>query len=196
MGRQIRFFATPTDYRELLESAFSKKCFVLDREAKKTSFECISNESQKRLYVVDPQLYIATEKSNIIMYSERGGINPIFSDVIEVANCHLSYDSFLKRKEMLKSADNILSFCISDDATQNRYEHGRLWYETSYYDNDDTLVRKNNDIEKVYSSLVREIRKKSKKSNNGSFYILPNAYKLYKNNMFIPCSGKFDIIFD
>lgn len=194
MGRQIRFFATPTDYCELLENVFSKKCFVLDREAKQTSYKYISSEIEKRLY--GPQVYIATEKSNIIMYSGVRVIDPIISDVIEVVNCHLSYESFVKRKEMLKSADNTSYFCIPDDITLNRYEHGRLWYETSYYDNNGILVKKNNDIEKVYSSLVREIRKKSKKSNDGAFYILPDAYKQYKNNLFMPCSGNYDIAFD
>lgn len=181
MGKQIRFFAVSTDWQLIFENVFDKNLILMDRFGNKQSIEetvnIFAEFSKTHLF----QYYIATDKSRVVQFQPSLIIDSMKSDVIEIDAGHLS--RLVNPPEHLRDADN-------------RYEHARFWYATSYYDDEGKIIQKINEIDKVYSSLARFVRKHSIKSQDGDFYILPDAYRLYKENKFIPCSGLYDIIFD
>ena len=181
MGKQICFFAVSTDWQLIFEHVFNKNLILMDNYGNKQSFEETLNTfaqcPQKNL----SHYYIAVDKSRVVQFQPSLIIDSMKSDVIEINAGHLS--RLINPPEHLLDADN-------------RYEHARFWYATSYYDDEGKTIRKIDEIDKVYSSLVRFVRKHSIKSQDGYFYILPNAYRLYKENKFRPCSGLYDIVFD
>jgi len=188
MGRQVMFFATAIDYLYLYELISSKNCIILDEAGNKQSNDYFLN-NEKLLDNWIPPHYIATEKSKFVLY-ESQTINPLFSEVIELSYCYLSASCSPKNTDFNSNLD------FANGITNNSYQYGRIWYESSYYDSKGILRKKSEEIEQIYSFLARSIRKKSKKANNDSFYIMPDAYKLYKENKYFPCCQNFDIDFD
>jgi hypothetical protein len=69
------------------------------------------------------------------------------------------------------------------DAESNTLVSGRLWYEhkcwTKDEDGNDILVEKSKELEKLYNSLARWIRKYCTRLPNGN-YIGPHAMELYR----------------
>ena len=66
----------------------------------------------------------------------------------------------------------------------NRLISGRLWYQHKYWTKDkkgnDILLEKSQELEKLYNSLARWIKKYCKLLPNTN-YIGPHAMELYKN---------------
>ena len=85
----------------------------------------------------------------------------------------------------LKSLDSpVIEFCRSGlNLATNTLVSGRIWYEHKYWDKDDdgndVLLEKPEELQRLYNSLVRWIRKYCTRLPNGN-YIGPHAMEIYK----------------
>jgi hypothetical protein len=183
MGRQITFFATPTDYIPLIEHILKCGWYILNFEGKRVSLDEIKyvmQDSFDKGYVIY-DYYATKEGSKIIINKYKVGdrVDSTFSEVIEISVCMLQ--RYLNGKELEEP---------------NRYEHARFWYDRQYYDDKENIVVKSEELDKMFNSLVRQIKKNAKISkDNCHWYILPDAYRLYKKGKFIPCSAVSKIEF-
>ena len=183
MGRQICFFATPVDYFLILEHIVDIGWFFIDYNGEERSLTEIKqmiedhyNYEGKRL-----SFFISSKTLKIVKdsFPNFSRIDEYCSEVIEISICS-------------PPPPNIRGLIT----LPNQYESGRLWYTRQYYDYTGNTVLKSTEIDKMYNSLVRKIKKNSILSRDKFAYILPDAYRRYKEGIFIPCSGKISIIFD
>ena len=177
MGRQICFFATHADFLPILTFIYDKGWFITDETGKILTQDDAADKIYKRCIgkEFDYLLYIAKETPRTIQYTHFKRVDTLTSETIELRCC--------------KQCHDIIS-------QKNRYEHGRFWFENSYYDKNENVVHKSNELTAFYNSLVRFVKKISLISENKGYYILPEAHKLYKQRIFIPASGIYDIPFD
>lgn len=69
------------------------------------------------------------------------------------------------------------------------YVNGRIWYEYRYYDENGEL-KDTKYLDSFYNKIKRYITKNYRISEDKYFYIAPEAYKLYKENKYVPlCNG-------
>jgi hypothetical protein len=61
-------------------------------------------------------------------------------------------------------------------------EPGRLWLKLKYWNSENELVEKNQEINHIYSKLVKWIKKNSKISICKYYYIGTNAFNLYSQH--------------
>lgn len=102
------------------------------------------------------QLWIA-DKSGDLQFSTGGFINSSFSEAIEYSRCEKVNDYAL--------------------------DHGRIWAEFRYYDDNANIVKKSLEFEKLYQTYAKWLKKNMKLSTNKSFYIGKDAYEQYKKGL-------------
>ena len=182
MGKQIRFFATAIDYYMVLECVINNGWILINNCGDKVPLSQAKQLVQE--YYEDKIKYLtffATKEGfNIFKHfrADHTFMDMLCSEVIEISAC----------SPLASNIHGIITL-------PNQYEHGRIWYEKQYYDNDSNIMTKNDELDKMYNLLVRMIKRKSVISADRSAYILPDAYRLYKEGRFIPCSGKNRIVF-
>lgn len=183
MGRQICFFATPKDYFLLFDYIVESKWFFIDVYGNSISLDRVKETVQShyddkgvflKFYITKNGLEIVRDALNNTTF-----VNALYSDVIEIVICSPPPPNI---RGLIK--------------LPNQYEHGRFWYEKQYYDQSGNIITKSQDLDKMYQSIVRKVRKNAIISKNKFAYILPEAYKKYKKGWFIPCSGRYTIDFD
>ena len=183
MGRQICFFATAKDYFAIFDYFVEKKWFFIDIHGEKIPINMVKNMVQShyeskgvalKIFATNDNLNLVTWTANHMKF-----VDTMFSDVLEIIICS-------------PPARNIRGLTI----LPNQYEHGRIWYERQYYDRNGNIVIKSQEVDKMYNALVRRIRKNAVISKDKFAYILPEAYRLYKEGCFRPCSGIVSIDFD
>ena len=183
MGKQICFFATAKDYFMLFDHIINNGWYLVDDYGESISLEQAKQMVQNHYDNNGLFLQIFATSKNLAFVKNIGPhrefVDTLLSDVIEVIVCS-------------PPPPNIRGLII----LPNQYEHGRIWYERQYYDCDGKTVTKSAEVDKMYNSLVRKIRTKAVISKDKFAYILPDAYRLYKENRYIPCSGKHKIVFD
>ena len=183
MGKQICFFATRNDYFTIFDFLLKNRWVLIDESGNSIPFERAKQmvtdhyNGEQRLF----NLYITKYGLNIVkkVYPNITFVDSLFSDVIEITVCS-------------PPPPNIEGLVI----LPNQYEHGRLWYEKRYYDENGNAIAKCDDLDKMYNSLTLMIKSQAIISTDKFAYILPDAYKLYKEGRFIPCSGKIKINFN
>ena len=188
MGRQICFFATPTDYFLLFDYIVESEWFFIDDSGNEISLDRVKETVQSHY---DNQgfhlrFYITKKDFKIVrnVYNNDGEkiicVDSLYSDVIEIIICS-------------RPPSNIHGLV----KLPNQYGHGRFWYERQYYDQIGNILTKRLDLDKMHQALVRKVRKNGINSKRKfAYYILPDAYRRYKEGTFIPCSGKISIDFD
>jgi len=63
----------------------------------------------------------------------------------------------------------------------NHVEHGRIWYQTQYYDAMGVIKKKHKRLIDQYNNYKKWILKNYRISKCRDFYIGEEAYKLYKS---------------
>ena len=187
MGRQICFFATQNDYFVLFDYIVESEWVFMDDSGNTISLDRVKEMVQahydnqgfflrfyitKNDFIIERNVYNNDNKKRIC-------VDALYSDVIEIIICS-------------PPPPNIRGLV----KLPNQYEHGRFWYERQYFDQYGNIVTKRHDLDKMYQSLARRVRKDAVISNNKFYYILPDAYRRYKEGAFIPCSGRINIGFD
>ena len=164
MGRQVCFFATNEDLQSLIELVKSKGgIFVNLRNEKLEEF-------------VNGQFFITLKNSKLsywnnnktLPYTEGQFIDRFSSEIVILDSC---------RRVEFPNKDPY------------GYEHGRFWYETSYFDNDGNTVKKSKELDLFFNSLKRYITKNYILSINKHWYMGPDAYQKYLEGNYVPYSG-------
>ena len=183
MGKQICFFATPNDYFAIFDYVIEKEWFFINDYGVKIPYDTVKRMVQSHYndkgFVL--RFYLTKKGLNIVNNAGSNSrfVDALFSDVIEISICS-------------PPPPNVRGLIV----LPNQYEHGRFWYEKQYYDQNDNIITKSQELDKMYSSLVRRVRKNAIISKTKFAYILPDAYRKYKEGTFIPCSGRNTIEFD
>lgn len=184
MGRQICFFATQNDYFLLFDYIVERNWFFIDDSGEKISLDRVKEMVQShygnqgfhlRFYITKNDFKIVRNVYN----KKRIVVDELYSDAIEIIICS-------------PPSPNVRGLV----KLPNQYEHGRFWYEKQYYDQRGNLITKRQDLDKMYQSLAQKVRRISNISKTKFAYILPDAYRMYKEGNFIPCSGRNTIEFD
>jgi len=166
MGRQINFYFDEKDEQEFLKlHQLNDIVFLKFRNMKSPQYEEIQLGSPVHVSDSDSQTYMCFRHDlNNIEYQDYDDgklfyIKGVTSPVIE-----FSRSRYRQNLNLLGS--------------------GRLWYEHKYWakdeDGNDVLLEKSKELEKLYNSLARWIRKHCTRLDNGN-YIAPHAMELYKN---------------
>lgn len=176
MGRQIRFWAIQKDYEELSEILLQNDIIVLTRSGNRLE------PSNKKFYTVfGTEQCVLTKEGFYLKYKPDNAFDPWNSEVIEFIFC---------RPNKLKITDSngcrIIRTC---------YEHGRLWYDPNFYDENFNKNPKCKELSSMYDTLKRYIKKNYKISKCKCGYIGPYAYDEYLKGNYISCSGKTRIEF-
>ena len=220
MGKQICFFATAVDFHQLLDLIYNRGSYIIDQSGNKVSFEdAISNISEAYKTGRVLSHYYIVKDSWKIVYWDSGHVNQLVSEAIELSICHRisekTVDLWPVEKYFQKGGYTVISNSEESDKfhemyeeymenpiyipnpmyIENGYEHGRLWYPTSFYDKSGKTVLQSKEVTKEYNALARAIKKISILSDDKFAYILPDALEGFKNNTFIPRSGKYTIKF-
>ncbi len=166
MGRQVGFYFTDRDEEEFLELSQLQGVVLLRsrqlasplcEEVQLKPFQLTSNSDSQTL-----ACFVSDKKELTFREIEGRGsfyIDDCVSPVIEFSRSGYRPD---------------LNMIIS----------GRLWYEHKYWtkdeDGNDVLREKSKELEKLYNSLARWIRKHCTRLPNGN-YIAPHAQELHEN---------------
>lgn len=164
MGRQINFYLERQDEQvllntELLSHVESIKCYVSKpRSEHYTDFE--SDPYAKGIY---PQLYICLKRDfDNIVYEKLEAKNLYYVDSTRSQVIEFIRSGYKREENLLIS--------------------GRFWMEMKYWDKDikgnPVIITKRKELEELYSSLARWIRKYCTKLPNGN-YIGRHAMELY-----------------
>ena len=167
MGRQIGFYFDKKDEKEFLElPQFKEIAFLKFREMKSPQYDEIRLEKFSIISDAQSQTIMCSKSDlNNLAYREIGGglyyIDAHDSPVIEFSRSGYK-------------------------AELNRLISGRLWYQHKYWSKDkhgnDVILEKSKELEKLYNSLARWIRKHCTRLPNGN-YIAPHAMELYKSGV-------------
>ncbi|MGN1156822.1 MAG: hypothetical protein ACI4TK_11650 [Agathobacter sp.] len=213
MGKQIRLFATNHDWEKLLESIYSRGLYIIDMYGNAVSscqIKDILNGLKSHNYYITKDNWKIDYRDTFVAF--------ITSELIQFHGCRPSPETMIDlypvEKHFQKGCFTVIGANESDKYHQlldeymnnpirvpnpnyieNGYEHGRFWCPTSYYDNNGNVVYQNKDVIKEYNFIVRLIKKEAIISEDKAFYIMPDAYQRYKENSFIPCSGRYSIDF-
>lgn len=213
MGKQIRFFATNNDWCNLFDSIYSKGLYIIDDNGNRFNLcevKDILHNPKNKIFMY----YIV--KDNWKIDYNGTFIFPLTSELIELSICrsipqttvdlspvdkHFQKGEYIvvnDRDKYLKLYEDYMKdpiYVPNPHYIENGYEHGRFWCPTSYYDNNGNTVYQNKEVIKEYNFLVRLIKKDAIISQDKAFYIMPDAYKKYKENTFIPRAGCYSIDF-
>ena len=174
MGRQICFFATQNDYFLLFDYIVERKWFFIDDSGNRISLDRVKDMVQSHY---DNQgfhlkFYITKNDFKIVRNVYDNDIirvDPLYSDVIEIIICSPPSPSI---RGLIK--------------LPNQYEHGRFWYEKQYYDQNGIIITKSQDVDKMYQSIVRKIRKNAIISKKDLLIFFPKHTKHIKQGIFTP----------
>jgi hypothetical protein len=164
MGRQIGFYFDDIDEKEFLKlSQLQDIVFLRFREMKCPECEEVDIVKYSRTSYDQTQIMICEkDDSKNVAFLEGGGtymIDNHDSPVIE-----FSRSGYLPRKNLLVS--------------------GRLWYQHKYWtkdeNGDDIIKEKSKELERLYNSLARWIRKHCTRLPNGN-YIASHAMELHRS---------------
>ena len=211
MGRQIRFFATASDFHQLLDIIYSRGAYVLDHSGNKLSLENIK-ENIFDSYTTENFLhhfYIVKDGWRIAF--SNGFVNQLDSEAIEVSICrkipektvdmspvhkHFQINGYTvisdsdKYFELLREYEKNPIYIPNPQYVENGYEHGRFWCPSFFYDADSKSPPQSKAVTREFNALVRVIKKLGTLSDDKkTAYILPDAFEGFKNKTFIPRSG-------
>lgn len=165
MGRQIEFYFDDGDEREFIKLAqFKDVVFLKFREMEFRKYEeCL--DIKKKAYSE-----ASWNQTCICIERDLKSVKLLGKDGNFFVDLHVS---------------PVIEFSRSGYKPElNRLISGRLWYQHKYWAKDenghDVLMEKSKELEKLYNSLVRWIKKYCKRLPNGN-YIGPHAMVLYKN---------------
>ena len=216
MGRQINFYATELDLMPLFEKIIKKGIFVMNKHGEILDIEMIKQIIEENLRKDTPEymLYLTFPQSKIHFVKSKSCdkkfIKFLESEVIEFSFCKCSRkeikdctrskqyieehkDNFDPNSDEYITIINGLPDIPNPNYIENGIEEGRFYYTKHYYIGD-LCLRKAEQLDKIYSCIARYIRTNFMKGEYLS-YIGKDAYKLYLDGLFIPCSGKHRIEF-
>ena len=154
MGRQINFYMDSVDEKKFADFLTKEEnmFFYLNRQKN------IIPDSLKKLPSEEVKFSFS-----IVLWS-KDFFNPFLRKI--EGKEEYSFD---------KTKSEVFEFsrCVVKD---NKVIRGRIWYETSYYDEKGELIKKPEYMDKVYNQIVRWIKKNSKKI--GTNYYFPSAIEL------------------
>lgn len=220
MGRQVVFYATPTDAEAIFRKALDRNVIILDESGEELSFQrvmdmiraCFAGEK----YACN--LFLTLDGMQIEMTDNKRGryVDMIKSEVIVFNPCTQQMKYILDMssvEEAFKKGDFVV---VDDVAKFNKllaelekhptykknpayfefgFNHARFWLASSFFGDCGEKVMKNEKICKLYSYLQRYIRTNFKLSLDRFWYIGNDAYKQYHLGTFVPSSGKTIIKF-
>lgn len=221
MSKQICFYSTEQDIKELFNCSFLKDIILIKNDGKEVAIDEFLNDAYT--YFADDSFSIKTyylcDKDSIIEYDKIDNncyINPTKSDVIEffynhkippkvldtssvdklfMKNGFLIIDDSSRYRILIKELYEKPKYIDNPNYIKNGYEHGRFWYCDKYLDDLGNIIKKSNGMSKVFDQIRRYISKNYLLSCTKFAYIGLDAYNNYKLNRFIPCSGKTVIEF-
>lgn len=221
MSKQICFYSTEPDLKDLFSSGFMKDIILIENDGTEITIEefliDVNNYFSNDRFSVNT--YYLSDKNSIIEYDKNDNnyyVNPTKSDVIEfyynhkippkvldtssvdklfTKNGFLIIDDSLKYQALIKELCEKPHYIDNPNYVKNGYEHGRFWYCNKYIDDTGNIVMKSNRMLKVFNQIRRYIAKNYLLSCTKFAYIGLDAYKNYQMNGFIPCSGKNAIKF-
>lgn len=215
MGKQIRFFATPTDLKRFWADTLQNGLVAIDCYGDLLKFEQI-NALIERDFRGDcfgvSNCYITRDGLDLYYFPNKR-LDVLKSEVIQFSACTQSPEKKVDLSSVTSrfSKGGIIVIDKSNETEYNRqlselmenptyirnpnhvpngYEHGRLWFSPDYYDDNGQKMWKSDELSKIYSALVRRIRRTFKPSKAHYGYIGENAYQMYLEGKLIPCSGK------
>jgi len=216
MGRQICYFITQDDINKLVEAIYLNNGIILNYNGKELTKEeltfladyeiykrnfglhniCITRKDFKIIYNFKKfKKWIDMFKSEVITFSLCTQRPEKIIDTSLVSN-NFTRNGFLMindRKEYDRQIAELMknpTYIDNPTYLQNGYEHGRLWYEHSYYDKNGVVIRKPKELDDFYNKLKKYITKNYKLTADKFGYIGPVAYEKYKEGVFIPASGR------
>lgn len=219
MGRQVCFFITPHDLRCFLDTVLSDDIIILDDCGKKITSDVLCADAEdvfNKKQGGAKNFYFTKNGFNIAYNPISKKLDSICSEVIEFnyggnsPKMRLDTSSVDKRfskngfividdtDAYYKMLEDIYAnpvYIDNPNYVENGYEHGRLWFDNTYYDENGIKTAKREELTKLYNQMKRFATKNWKLSNDKFGYIGTDAYELYLKNRFRPCSGKFLIKF-
>jgi hypothetical protein len=167
MGKQIRFYFDDRDEREFLGlPQFQNVAFLKFREMATTECEEYQELDRKAHSATLRDQTCICLKDDLDLIIIVGEIDNYFIDVHDSPVIEFTRSGYLPKKNLIVS--------------------GRLWYQHKYWTKDETgddvLLEKSKEIEKLYNSLARWIRKHCTLLPNTN-YIASHALELYKRDV-------------
>ena len=164
MGKQIRFYITQTDAKDLIDLIYSNGGILISTagdELTKDDLEHIADVIYIKNKYIDSCVYIKLQNSNLQFDNyKRKYIDYEYSDVIE-----FSLPRPIKHRE-------------------NTFSAGRFWYATSYYNKNNELIKKTL-MKGMFNLLQKYIRKNYIANDDKSEYIGLDCYEKYKRGEYI-----------
>ena len=166
MGRQINFYFDSNDEKDFLKLIYDNDIVFLRRRYKREKVETYNEfhiNPAEDLTISQTYICYQTNINDVSFLSDKENsiviIDSLYSPVIEFDRSRF-------------------------DSKSNLLVSGRLWYEHKYWTKDEQgnsiLKEKSKELERLYNSLARWIRKHCTRLDNGN-YIAPHAMELYKN---------------
>lgn len=112
---------------------------------------------QEAINSTEAKFYIISNESNIFI-KENGFIDSLRSDVIEFVRSYVKDKCFVT--------------------------YGRMWIELNYFNEDTTVVKKEEWLNNKYSSYKKWFVKNCKNSKCKGYYIGAQTYNLYKSGIY------------
>lgn len=221
MSKQICFFTTQKDIDLLISLIYSLGAIIIDYTGKTLTKQVLSNiadydHQQKNLHynnvlITKPNFTLAYKMSSKGMVVDK-----CVSEVIEFSFCSpvprtiidtSSVDEEFRKEGIIVIDDteryHRLMKALMDNPPyienpiyiENGFECGRFWYAASFYDTDGNLNPKSKEVDTLFRGLKNHIRKNFLLSKDKSYYIAPDAYEKYLLGFYVPCSGKYRIVF-
>ena len=219
MGKQICFYGTQIDVNNIIDIIHQKNGVVIDGTGtvlSKTELNSIADWYYSESHFGGNKFYIT--KQEFLPYhhtkTTKKSIKEFPFEVIEFSLCtpspakvlDTSYvdarftkegfvvidDSDEYHRLMNELMENPIYVC-NPNYVENGFEHGRLWYSASCFDSNES-IKNHKEVCGLYNSLSRYIRDHFKQTKDKFAYIGMDAYELYHQGRFIPCSGRNSII--
>jgi len=165
MGRQIGFYFGDKDEKEFLEVVNTNDVVFLRDQFKRKKIEFYKE------FNINPAVNQSKCQAYICFRSDLKSVG-FFGD----------YKAGIILLDIFKSP--VIEFERSGLKPDiNLLISGRLWYEHKYWtedkDGNDVLLEKSKELERLYNSLARWIRKHCTRLDDG-YYIAPHAMELHK----------------
>ena len=220
MGREIFYFATPIDLEQFYIEMLSNNIFAVDHFGNRLEIEYFNYlvKSEFEGNHVEPIFCYLTKKDLDIFYfpDDDKHIAPGISDVVDFQVCKPlpkkivsmpwltekfekgSCGTIEDTEEYYRQIDEALThpkFIENPYYIENGFDPGRLWFAPDYYNSKWKQVHKTKGLKRLYLPIERYIIKNFRLAKDNFGYIGPNAYQMYLNGDFVPCSGKCRIEF-
>lgn len=216
MGKQICFFATPSDLNKLFEEMYLDNIIFMDdfgqKQDKEKLFFMVNRDFSGKSFS-ESHFYITKTGVNLFYNYYDGGkkIDQLKSEVIQFHSCTQSppiiidtssvdnnfrkgefvviNDSDEYHKQMTELMKNP-AYINNPNHVEHGFEHGRFWYTSDFYDDEGKKVRKSKELDKLFNGLSKFIKRNFKETKDKFAYIGPDAYEKYQEGVFVPCSGR------